>query len=200
MSASVVQICNNALLKFGNITISDLTDNTPQAQACNVLYPLMRDELLEAHNWNFAMARADISAQLATTPAFQWGYAYTLPADCLRVVELYGTDDEWVREGNEILTNKEEEIYIRYVKQVTTSGNFSMYFANCLSVRLAAELVAKLKEDKNMRLELLQELENVWIPEAYRLNAIEGNRQASKGEQSMDNGNFAWQTEGRGGA
>lgn len=198
MSASETQICNLALLKFGTVTINALTDNTTPAQACKVLYPLMRDELQSVHTWNFAMARADISSLLQATPEFQWDFAYKLPIKCLRVVELYGTDNEWVREGNNLLTNKEEEIFIRYIKQVTTTGDFPPVFVNSLATRLAAELVAKLKGDKNMRLELLKELEGVLLPDARRLNAIEGEKPRNKGAQSMDNGNYSWQEEGRG--
>lgn len=197
MSFSEVQICNLALLKFGTITINSLDDKTAEARACKVLYPLMRDLLEEAHTWNFVMARADVSALLSATPAFQFDFAYQLPGDCLRVVELYGTEDEWVREGNEILTNKEEEIFIRYIKQVTPTGNFPSVFSNSLATLLAAELSAKLKGDKNMRLQLLKELESILLPEAFRLNAIEGNRPRQIGAQSVDNGNYAWQEEGR---
>ena len=195
--ASEVQICNLALLKFGSVTINSLTDSTPEAQACNVYYSLMRDQMLYAHTWNFAMARADISAELSATPAFQWDYAYQLPVDCLRVVELYGSDDTWEIEGNNLLTDLDEEIYIRYINKITTTGDFSPAFVNCLATRLAAELAAKIKGDKRLRLELLNELENVLLPEAYRLNAIEGNRPRHKDEQSIDNGNYSWQTEGR---
>ncbi len=197
--ASEVQICNVALLKFGNITIKSLGDKTAQAQACKVLYPLMRDEMLSLHEWNFALARADISSALKATPAFQYDYAYQLPVDCLRVIELYGTKAKWAREGNEFLTNQEEEIFIRYIKRVTTTGDFSQVFDNVVAVRLAAELVAKIKEDKNMRLELLRELEGSVLPEAFRINAIEGNRELKQGEKSMDNQDYPWQSRGRGG-
>lgn len=196
---SEVQICNLALLKFGNITINSLEDNTAQAQACKELYPLMRDELMSLHEWNFALARADISPELQATPAFQYDFAYQLPADCLRVVELYGTEAKWAREGNEFLTNQEEEIFIRYIKKVTTTGAFSQVFVNSLAVRLAGELVAKIKEDKNMRLELLNELERVILPEAFRINAIEGNRELKQEEKSLDAQTYPWQTRGRSG-
>ena len=197
MSASEVQICNLALLKVGNLSITALTDNTKEGRACNVLYPILRNELLAAHPWNFAMSRADISAQLAATPAFQWDYAYTIPADCLRVWELYGTDAEWVVEGAELLTNQDEEIYIRYIKLITETARFSPSFDNCLSMRLGAELAGKLADDKALRTSLLQELYTKHLPEAYALNAMEGNRPVPKSEQALDSGNYSWQSEGR---
>jgi hypothetical protein len=197
MSSSVVQICNLALYKFGNLSITALTDATKEARACKVLYPQMRDELLYAHPWNFAMGRADISAQIADEPAFGYDYAYTIPTDCLRVWELYGYDGEWEVESGELLTDKDSEIYIRYIKAVEDSGKFNPAFVGCLSTRLAAELASKLADDKKMREALLSTLYRVELPMARALNAIEGNKKLNKGSEGLDKGNFTWQTEGR---
>uniref|UniRef100_A0A6M3XLV0 Putative tail tubular protein n=1 Tax=viral metagenome TaxID=1070528 RepID=A0A6M3XLV0_9ZZZZ len=197
MSASEVQICNLALLKFGTLTITELGPLTKESRACAVFYPLLRDQLVYSHPWNFAMKRADISAPLADTPAFEWDYAYTLPADCMRVWELYGTDAEWVVESGQLLTNLDKEIYIRYIRQVTTTGNFNPSFVNCLGTLLGAELAAKLAGDNKLRISLLEELHKIQLPAAYVLNAMEGNRPRHKDEQPIDEGNFSWQTEGR---
>lgn len=200
MSVSVTQICNLALLKYGDVTINDIGDDNPQAIACRVLYPLMRDEIVSAHEWNFAMKRADLGAPLSDTPAFEFDFAYQLPVDCLRVWEFYSTgttDPEWVREGNKFLTNQEEDIFIRYIKKVTATGDIPAAVTNCIAIRLAAELAVKIKEDKVMRRELLAELEQVWLPEAMRLNAIEGRKPKRRDEQSLDNGNLSWQKVGR---
>ncbi len=197
--ASEVEICNMALLKFGDKTITALTDATKEARACKVFYPLLREQLVYSHPWNFALKRADISAQLATAPAFGYEYAYTLPVDCLRVLELYGSDAEWAVESGLLLTDQEEEIYVRYIWKVTTTGNFTSAFCNCLSTLLAAEIAPRIAGDsgKAMKQELLQELHQIWLPEARQLNAIEGARKQVKGEQPLETGNFSWQTEGR---
>ena len=197
MSASEVQICNLALLKFGTLTITSLDDATKEARACKVFYPILRDQLIYSHPWNFAMKRVDISAQLADTPAFEWDYAYTIPADCLRVWELYGSDAEWIVESGKFLTNQDEEIYIRYISEVTQTGKFNPSFVNCLGTLLGAEISAKLAGDNKLRISLLEELHKIQLPAAYALNAMEGNRPRHKDEQSLDKGNFSWQTEGR---
>lgn len=196
MAASEVEICNLALTKVGNLTITALTDGTKEARACKVYYPLMRNELLAGHPWNFAMARADISALLLATPAFQWDFAYTVPADCLRVWELYGTDAEWVVEQGQFLTNQEEEIFIRYIFKLEDSLKFSPSFDCCLAQRLAAELATKLADDKALRQALLQELYQKYLPEAKMLNAHEGNGPEPKGSQPLDKGNYTWVKEG----
>lgn len=196
MSASIVEICNLALMKFGDITITSLEDASKQARACKVFYPLLRDQLTYSYPWNFAMRRADISAQIATTPAFEFDYAYALPADCLRVWELYG-EAEFVVEYGELLTNEDTEIYIRYIRRVTETGRFSPAYVNCLATLIGAELSSKISDDQKMRASLLQELHSVLIPAAMQLNAMEGNRPLRKNEQSIDKGNFSWQSEGR---
>lgn len=197
MSVSEVQICNSALLKVGNLSITSLDDSNKEGRACKVLYPILRNELLAAHPWNFAMSRADISAQLAVTPAFQWDYAYTIPADCLRVWELYGSEAEWVVEGGELLINQDEEICIRYIKLVTETARFSPAFDNCLATRLGAELAGKLADNKNLRASLLEELFKKHLPDAYSLNAVEGNPPRHKDMQTLDMGNYSWQKVGR---
>lgn len=194
--ASETGICNLALLKFGNRSIASMNEESTEAKACKVLYPLLRDEMIAAHPWNFAMRRADISAQLAAAPEFQYDYAYTLPPKCLRVWELYGVDVEWVIEGKELLTDQEEEIYIRYLEQITQAGYFPPAFVNCLALRLGAELATKLSSDKNRRVELLKELIDVALPEARHLNAIEGNKPTNKGAREVADDQFSWVTEG----
>lgn len=199
--ASEVQICNMALLKYGDHSITSITaPTTTEERACSVLYPLKRDELLYAHPWNFAMTRADITGSITTAPPFpdDW-YAYTLPANCLRVWELYDSDEEWIQESGQLLTPQEEEVYIRYLWRVTETGRFNPAFCNCLATLLGAELAAKFMGDagRTMRRELLAELNNVLLPAAYSLNAMEGNRPRHKNMQELDKGNFSWQSEGR---
>jgi hypothetical protein len=191
-----VQICNLALMKVGNLSITSLEDATKEGRACKLLYPLVRDELMASHPWNFAMSRADIGAALLATPAFQWDYAYTVPGDCLRVWEFYGSTAEWVVENGTFLTNESEEIYIRYIKLITDSSKFSPSFISCLATKLAAELDGKLSDGKK-RASFLQELYSRLLPDAYSLNAVEGNPPIHTDMQSLDKGNFSWQTEGR---
>lgn len=195
--ASEVQICNLALNKFGNLSITSLQDETKEARACKVFYPLMRDLLLTLAPWNFAMKRADISAQLSATPEFGFTHAYQLPTDCLRVWEVSGSDAEWEVESGELLISQEENIHIRYIRQVTETGRFSPLFVDCLSLRLAAELSTKLADDKSMRADLLTELNKIALPQAQSINSREGNKKRHKDAQEISAGNFSWQTEGR---
>ena len=198
--SSQVAICNLALSRFGSASITLITEATKEGRACNVLWSPVRDELIESYPWRFALKRVALGAALAAAPVNEWDYQYTLPADCLRVWELYESDDksdsEWTIEGNVLLSNIEEDLYIRYIASITDTSKYNSAFVKCLATALAAELCPKLSDDRKLRLSLLQELE-IDIAKAYKLNAIEGNPPKHKDEQGMDEGNFSWQTEGR---
>lgn len=191
--ASEVQICNLGLMKYGDVKIDTLNDASAQGRFCKVFYPLLRDRLIEAHPWNFACRRADISAQLATTPAFEWAYAYTIPENCLRVREIYNSTEQWVVEGRELLTNQATDIWIKYIARITETGYYTATFVDCLATLIAAEAAAKLSSDKKMRQALLEELIRVKLPEAYSLNAMEGNGPLTEAEKDLSASTaFSW--------
>lgn len=198
MTISDVEICNMALLKFGDIQITALTDDSREARTCNTIYPILKDQLLYSYPWNFAVVRADITPEITSTPPFEWDYAYTLPYDSLRVLALFGSAAKWVVNNGLFLTNQNNNIFIKYISQVDAPGRFNPYFSSCLSLLLAAELATKLKGSKSMRNNLLNELMKIELPKAYRLNAIEGNRVLSSGETPLDQNNFTWQNTGYG--
>ena len=215
MSVSETQICNLALLNFGEKTITSTNDNTKEGRACKVLYPIARDALLYSHPWNFAMRRADISGSVVDEPAFGYEYAYQLPPQCLRVWELFDqysdatssrvwlsaanldktsvvSEDLWEVEGQYLLTDRSEEIYIRYIQQITETGYFTPAFVECLGLLLGSYLAPKLSSGSKKR-ELIEELEKISLPRAHRLNALEGNKRRHRDQQPLDEGNFSWQ-------
>ena len=80
-----VDCLNDALSQLGAATITDIADGSTNANHCLRLYPALRDGLLRSAHWNFAMTRVEL-AQDVTPPLFEFSYAYTLPADCLKLV------------------------------------------------------------------------------------------------------------------
>ena len=66
--------------------ISDITEGSAEANACLTHFPLVRDALLRAFDWNFARMTVTL-AQLQNPPA-RWSFKYAMPADCLRVRRL----------------------------------------------------------------------------------------------------------------
>jgi len=196
-SASQVQIVNMSLQKFGNLTITSISEATVQARAASVLWDIILRELLYSYPWKFALKRDTLETPSATEPEFEDCYKYTLPSDGLRVFNCYDMDaDEWTVEGGELYCNVEEDVYIQYIAEITDVSLFSPAFVTTFSLRMASELCPKLSDNKNLRQALMQEYE-LAISHAYKLNAIEGQPARHKDEQTLDKGNLSWQTEGR---
>lgn len=138
MSITEVSVCNSALIKVGADRISSLTQDTKSAIVCNTLFHNVRDDVLRAHPWNFAIKRTELN-QSADVPIFEYDFIYELPSDCLRVLNLQRDDMDWVVEGKQILTN-EDEVQIRYIYRNDDPASWDSIFAETFAWRLACEL------------------------------------------------------------
>lgn len=146
---STVEICNRALQKLGDVRIVSFADDTKAARECARAYDLVRDGVFRDHPWNSVIARAALPA-LSDPPA--WGYArqYSLPADCLRVVEVDGVMP-WQIEGRRLLSDAAAPLNIRYVRQVLDPAQYDTLLVEALAARLAAELAETLTQSNSKK-------------------------------------------------
>lgn len=134
-----VDICNYALIKIGANTISSLTENSPAARRCSVVYSQQRDYLLRGHFWNFATKRVQL-AELSAAPEFEWENQFQLPTDFLRVIQIYNDPNAPYKiEGDRILTNL-STLQLVYVYKVTDPNKFDPSFVEALTGAVAKEL------------------------------------------------------------
>jgi hypothetical protein len=136
--ASVTQICNRALIRLGASTITDITENSKEARLCNIIYDQVRQELLRSHPWNFAIRRATLASD-TEYPPFEFSYQYSLPSDCLRVLSMVDSAENYKLENNKILTN-EAIVDILYIGDVEDPTQFDSLFNTLLVLRIAMEL------------------------------------------------------------
>lgn len=129
-------------------------------------------------------------------PQFEYNYVFTLPSDCLRVIELYDHPKEsWTREKGLIFSN-DIEIEIRYIRQVTDESLFSVFFADVLSYDLAIATQLPISgADEKLRSRLIKDRKRA-ISDAYWFNDIEGNERNMTWQQQISAGNYTWQEEG----
>src|SRR5687768_15522866 len=88
---SDTDVVNVAMRLIGQSPIVSLSDGTANANTADDLYEAVRDDLLRSHPWNFATKRVQL-ARSATTPGFEFDYAYVLPADWLRTISVHDND------------------------------------------------------------------------------------------------------------
>ena len=139
---SDVAICNIALTMLGADTITSLDENTENARKLNAVYPYIRNEVLRAYPWNFAIRWASL-AQLSETITNDYSYVYQLPTDpkCLRVIGLdEDNEDEDFRVENGKLYCDVSSVSIQYIAEITDATKFDSQFVTALAARLSAEL------------------------------------------------------------
>lgn len=155
-----VTICNLALTLLGADRITDLLDDSENARKCNAIYSFIRDEVLRAHPWNFAVKRATL-AELAAPPVYGYDHQFQIPTDCLRVFEVSSgysdveSETEFEIEGKALLTDM-NTCYIRYIFRVTDPTQFDTVFATAFAARLAAELAYSITGHGSMATAMMQ--------------------------------------------
>ncbi len=136
--ASVVDICNGALNQLGATTILSLTEDSKNARLCNSRYTQIRDALFRTHPWNCLQKRIALAAD-TTAPAWGFSYAYTLPADCLRLLRILDYDSNYKVEGRKILSNT-STMKILYVARITDANEYDELLRETLSAALSADI------------------------------------------------------------
>lgn len=188
MASSETDIANLALGHLGEARITSLEEDTIAGRACSLHYSAARDQVLRSHRWNFAQRRITLS-RLADAPEFGWSYQYELPADCLRVLEVNGSEagdvisDEYIIEGRLILTDA-DAVRLVYTRRITAVCDFDALFIDALAVKLAVVLSETIRGTTSKTADLAGMYERVTAPLARRVDANEGRRR--KGLLSMN--------------
>ena len=182
--AASIDIANAALNTIGADPIVAFTDANKRAIACQGQYNLSRKEELRGANWSFAIKRTTLPA-LAAAPAFGYTFAYQLPVDFVRLVQVgqwfvgfsntdyrTGPESEYALEDGKILTNAGAPLPIRYVYDLTNAQQFDAMFVSCLTARLASDIALQLTQSTDKKREADKEWQ-LAMARALAANAIE---------------------------
>lgn len=171
--ASVVGICNNALIKDGQDVITALTEDSKAARLCNQLYEDVRDAVLRSHPWNCAVTRKAL-ALLSSTPDWGYAYEYQLPTSpyCLRVLRMDYLDYEFKIEGCKLLTDQ-GAANILYIARITDPNQFDKLLIEAIAARLASELAYPLTASNTLSVNMWKLYESK-LSEARGVDAQEG--------------------------
>lgn len=109
--SSPVDLCNLALNKIKQANIESLSENSLQAERCQLVYNHVRRNLLAQYNWTFAIDREALTLK-AISPSlyadgqgaeknpyikeatvdntlFEYNYKYSIPDDFIRLIGVY---------------------------------------------------------------------------------------------------------------
>ncbi|MAO20440.1 MAG: hypothetical protein CMJ25_06775 [Phycisphaerae bacterium] len=141
-----LSICSDALIMLGASPISSFTEGTDAAQACDRLYPDLRDSLLARYPWSWTYKKTSLG-RLATAPINEFRYAYQLPGNILSGVQAVfetsasnqnAINDGWEIYGDQLYTDL-ETVFIDYQETISES-KMPVYFVHLLRNALAGEL------------------------------------------------------------
>ena len=175
--ASELDICNMALGHLGDsatVASIDPPEGSAQAEHCARFYPMVRDALLEMHDWSFASRRKRL-AQL-DNPISQWAYCYAAPTDMVNPIAVldskaqsdlattYAPPAPWgyapiplagapvpqpyvletLEDGTEVVYTNQAGALLRYTARVTDPTRLSPLFVQTLAAALTSALAGPL--------------------------------------------------------
>ena len=156
---SIVDVCNRALDKLGQNSITSLEDGNTAANLCTRVWPITRDQVLREHPWNFAVKRTTTSPSV-TPPDWGFTYKHGLPSDLLRLIEVLDlSTSEYQVEGKYILADT-NVLYLRYIYQIEDPNLFDSLFIDLIATRMAFEMCEGLTQSTTKKDWLWKEYED----------------------------------------
>lgn len=154
--AGYVEIANAAASKIGeDDQLRTPDDDTHLGRTVKANWTIVRQAALRDHSWNFAMKRAELAA-LADVPdgvLVGWAYAYEVPADALRIVELldWPGNQDFQLEGPRLLFDDEGPLKIRYIRDVVEPADWDALFVEAFACRLAYQICDRITGDRGRK-------------------------------------------------
>ena len=166
--ASKISICSQALLMVGDRPIASFDEGNDRAMLCSNLYEDARRATLRAHPWNCAIKR-DTLAPTSTAPAYEYSYAFNLPADCLRVLSI-GDDNsaEYKIEGRQILYD-DNTLPIRYIFDNTDENSFDALLIEAITFQMASRMAYPIAKSASLQ----QQLQSLYADVLKRAQGVD---------------------------
>ena len=180
--SSQTQIAKLALQHIGDrYDISDLTEETVEAEQVNLIFDDTRKMLLRQHPWNFATKYATPAALTGTVPN-NYDFMYTYMTDAVRVLGVVDPLDagtnikfEVARNASDvkvILTDQTSAEFF-YTADISNTAEFDPEFTMAFSYALAAALAMPLTGDRAIMGDMGTIARNV-INSAWETDSNEG--------------------------
>jgi len=150
-AVSELIIMNGALLMLGDDPIVSLDENTKRRKLATGLFATSRDAVLRMHPWNCAVKRLALDP-IATAPVNTYAYAYTIPPECLRILEVEGVTDYKV-EARQILCD-ESTIYLRYIYRNVNYETWDALLVESMKAYMAMLLAYPITKSNSTRQEM----------------------------------------------
>jgi hypothetical protein len=182
-ASSWVALANRALARLGSASIVSLDDGSSTAAYVRSLFPEAVLSVYGEYDWKSAKKRVEL-APLATTPEYGYDYAYQLPSDFVRLVEV-DTLDEYSPEGQTILSN-DTSLNITYIARPDDPTKIPGHIQHLLITKLAFLLSTPLTSNEGLSQRLMGE---------YMEATNRAKDDDSRGSYQLDEDGLGWYDE-----
>lgn len=137
--ASATEIANNAAVLIGTqARILSLDDDRMLARTLRTVWDTQRQATLRDGAWNFGSRRAQLAAAASPGVIYPYSYAYPLPAESLKLIEVLGMSRSSYRyEGGSVLCDQEGPLNVRYAIDVPELAKWDALASEAFACRLA---------------------------------------------------------------
>ena len=140
-----ISICAAALQLVGAEEITSFEDETREARICASIYSTVKADLLQSHTWRFSIRQEELN-RLVASPLFGFDYAYSLPADFLRLIGKNNPTSKHQLFENKVYTDL-TPVYAS-IQYDVDEQYFPAYFEKLMFLELASMLAVALLEDE----------------------------------------------------
>ena len=181
MAISKTDICNKALTQLGAAPITNIDDNTNNANILSRVYEIALKSVLAECKWNFATKRRLLSVS-TYDPEWDYddeAYVYARPADIVRIFESNDEDATWREEGDYIISDT-AGLGIAYVYYLDTPSKYPIFFVDALVDKLASDIAYMIINSATKAEQMIAKYEKVSLPKAIAQNSQIGKQQTLK--------------------
>jgi hypothetical protein len=175
-----ITICNLALGDLRANPIAEVSEETVEARECRRYYQHCLDVLLDDYAWTFCKRVASLAQLADNERSSEYAYAYQLPSDCgqaLRLLPSGTTASDYSAWGwpyaqipqaswwqafiveNGVLYSNVQDAVLEYGSNAADEADFPPLFREALRKLLASNLAVPLRDDQNLKRQLMQEAE-----------------------------------------
>lgn len=187
MASTDIEICSNALVLLGDDPISSFDANQgKRATVAANLYANTRNATLRMHPWNCSRKRVSLPPT-AVKPAYGWSYAFTLPADFMRVVLIGERPEEKVVyeiENGEILADV-AECKLKYIYRNEVVSTWDALLTQAMIAHMAWAMAYPLVKSQALRDGMLAYMEKT-LQMARTVNGQEKQSESMGDERLYD--------------
>jgi len=119
--------------------VTPLFDTTPNGVVCERMYRNLRRRMLSAFPWGFAVGEEDLTEDTDQEDA-RWTYAFDLPADYLRAIDINGDETAEFEVLRAHLFCDADEVALRYLASADDPADWPAWFRHALVLQFAADL------------------------------------------------------------